>query len=157
MVLVDYSYGNDFGLSGNYSKLSYTFVVGSKTLGSDMPTPMSETVYASAISTVAYGQNISSYAFGNLTLSKTGTLSGKLTDRIDGSYVAEITGSMDQQTHRISGAITAVNGTYAGKFEGHLYGPKGKELGLIVHMQSPDGTFAAGTIFGRRVYSPPPL
>lgn len=154
---VQHRYSSGSSDPNEYIELTYDFVIGSRTVDSDLPAPISETGYSimMSLNNLTNIGTIPNQMLGNLTLSKTGALSGKFpyTSRSASgevkTFLGLITGSMDQQTHRISGDITGENGTYAGKFEGYLYGPKGKELAFIVYMKNADGTVAtSGTIVG---------
>ncbi|MCW2413465.1 hypothetical protein [Sphingobium sp. B8D3A] len=156
---VRHSYASGSGVPKEYIELTYNFVIGSRTAGSDLPTPIDETFYSTMmnLNSLINNDTIPNQITGHLFLSKTGALSGKfpfsarLPSGEDRTFLALITGSMDQQTHRISGDITAENGTYVGKFEGYLYGPKGKELAFIVYIKNAEGTIAtSGTIIGHQ-------
>jgi len=156
---VNHRYASGSSVPDEYIELTYDFVIGSKTVDSDLPAPIDETFYSIAMSlnNLTNIGTIPNHMAGQLTLSKTGEISGKfpftawLQSGEVKNFLGLITGSMDQQTHRISGDITGENGTYAGKFEGYLYGPKGKELAFIVYMKNADGTVAtSGTIIGHR-------
>jgi hypothetical protein len=156
-AVVTHTYPSGSGVPSEDIELMYSFIVGSRTVDSDLPTPITETLYVTRM-TLHHRPSfdtIPGQMVGDLTLSKTGALSGKFiltSEHPSGdirTFVSLITGSMDQQTHRISGDITGGNGAFVGKFQGYLYGPKGKELAFLVYLKNADGSVAtSGTIIG---------
>jgi hypothetical protein len=158
-INVRHSYAAGSGHPDELIELTYDFLTGSRTVASDLPTPIDMTYYSLFMSLngiITLGA-VPSQMTGNLTLSKTGVLDGKFPytssngNGTTTTFLAIIKGSMDQQTQHISGDITGENGAYAGKFEGYLYGPKGQELAFLVYMKNASGTIAtSGVIIGHR-------
>lgn len=152
-----YGYASNPGTS-EFTTLSYSFIVGDKTKSYDLPKDREWPGYSYHAYMIARDAgpgdpNFPISASGSLDYSPTtGAVSGRLQYTEPGQPKAtqlDLTGTVDEQTHRLSGDIVSANGLYAGKFQGDFYGPKGKEVGLLYSVKRQDGGFAsAGQIYG---------
>jgi hypothetical protein len=140
--------------ANQYTESRYDFLIGSKTEYNDLP--MMESSYSGSviINYANLDESLSSNPFlsGTFRLSNTGGLTGRAGFRITlasgevQSFYASLSGSLDQQTHMLSGDIAIEDDRYAGKFQGFLYGPKGKELGLLFTLKRKDGQFSTSGV-----------
>ncbi|MEZ5656581.1 MAG: hypothetical protein R3E04_12000 [Sphingobium sp.] len=88
---------------------------------------------------------VSNLVAGNITISQIAWTSG--TDPI--SVTLSLSGSLDQGSSLISGTIKSNDNSYSGGFEGLLYGPSGRELGLFFFLKKADDSIiSSGLISG---------
>ncbi|MET0269933.1 MAG: hypothetical protein ABW173_05845, partial [Sphingomonas sp.] len=135
-------------------------LIGERTRDGDVPTSGMSS-YEAFLGTTTVGRNRG----GGLTLSGGGTLS---VDHATGTFNARLnvvqgsipTGTEPERatlvlegtvtTSGVTGTITSPDSGYTGQFTGDLFGPRAIETGMVLTLSRPDGTRAAGRLFGRR-------
>jgi hypothetical protein len=140
------SYNYIAGVSYESADIFRGFLVGSPT----NPTEIAATgslVY-SALIDEAKNKNAMARQPLTLDLAKN-TISGTIPLIADdgSSTDYEFHGAIDGTKH-LSGSLNSSDGKVTGEFRGRLFGPAGKEIGLIVSLKQPDGSYRVALLTG---------